>query len=65
MQLHKKVILLRYLDYLIDHPLLGKSDRLVINKFERNSIESEDFTTPWEQLLYFQIVVLSEVKLCT
>ena len=47
----------------MEHPLLGKSDRLSISKFESNSSDLEDFKTGPEKLLYHEMLVLSEVMM--
>ena len=45
----------------MEHPLLGKSDRLTFNNFPSNSSDLEDFKTPQQILLYHEMLVLSEV----
>ena len=47
----------------MEHPLLGKSDRLTFNNFPSESIDLEDFKTPEQKLLYYEMLVLSEVMM--
>ena len=47
----------------MEHPLLGKSDRLIFNNFPSNSSDLEDFKTPQQKLLYHEMLVLSEVRI--
>ena len=45
----------------MEHPSLGKSDRLIITNFQSNLSDLEEFKTPQQKLLYYEVLVLSEV----
>ena len=45
----------------MEHPSLGMSDRLIITNFQSNLSDLEDFKTPQQKLLYYEVLVLSEV----
>ena len=45
----------------MEHASLGKSDRLIISNFPANSSDLEDFRTSQQKLLYYEMLVLSEV----
>ena len=45
----------------IDHPLISKSDKLVLNMFSSNSTPFNEVTSKEEMLLVAQLLILSEV----
>ena len=51
----------RHYRALLDHPLIAKSDKLVLNMLSSNSTPFKEVTSKEEMLLVAQLLILSEV----